>query len=409
MDKMNEITQKTKTGWDPLVLARVLILMEVFALALSTAVGSAVEVMIYLTFIGFKPLRSRVLASLNQPLVIMSLVLFAMVGVGITYSAAPLSESMDMWSSWRKFLLVPLVVAVSDDPGWKKRFALVFAGGMTLCALVSFAGYFLDFTIYKYEPGIVANNHVTQAMLFVAALFTCLTWIRFSRETNRPLAFFLWGTAGILMGNLLFVTPGRSGYVALMICMTALVFYGTRGHLRLVFLVVTPLVILGALMVSPVARTKILKGFEETHTYEQDKVETSMGLRVIWWKNTFAILKKWEHPVLGYGTAGFQTAYAEQVAGQTGWQGNPTTDPHNQYLGILIEYGLVGLTLFFLFIASFFRQKVEIPFSYLGIGILLAWCTTSMIAGHFTTFHEGRFLLIWCSVMLAEPGQLNPV
>jgi len=89
------------------------------------------------------------------------------------------------------------------------------------------------------------------------------------------------------------------------------------------------------------------------------------------------------------------------VEGQKGWQGQPVGDPHNQYLRILVEYGLVGLILFLLFIFSFFRQGIKGPFYIMGIGVVLAWCATSMFSAHFTTFIEGRFLMIWCGALLS--------
>ena len=136
-------------------------------------------------------------------------------------------------------------------------------------------------------------------------------------------------------------------------------------------------------------------------TFETDPVKTSMGLRMIFWKNTMAILKKNEHPYFGYGTDGFKAAYTEVVEGRSGWQGEPSSDPHNQYLHILVEHGGVGVAVFLFFLLSFFFQRVPDPYYRLGIGIVCAWSASSLFSGHFSTFHEGRFFFIWCSVMLA--------
>ena len=167
-------------------------------------------------------------------------------------------------------------------------------------------------------------------------------------------------------------------------------------------IVLAPLVILALLMVSPVAKQRISIGINQIQNYELSNELTSMGIRMVMWKNTIQLLKRFEHPVLGYGTNGFETAYKNQVGGQQGWQGEPVSDPHNQYLRILVEYGLIGMILFLLFILSFFRQNIKGHFYILGIGVLLAWCATSMFSAHFTTFGEGRFLMIWCGAMLSE-------
>jgi O-antigen ligase len=197
------------------------------------------------------------------------------------------------------------------------------------------------------------------------------------------------------------ITPGRSGYLVLMVLIMTFVFWGIQKKIRWVILVLAPLVILALLLASPVAKNRIFLGMEEMRTYKNSPEITSMGIRMVMWKNTLDLLKKFEHPVLGYGTSGFETAYKPQVGGKEGWQGKPVGDPHNQYLLILVEYGIVGLIIFLLFIFSFFRQPVKGSFHIMAIGVLLAWCATSMFNGHFTTFSEGRSLMIWCSALLS--------
>lgn len=407
---MTDVEIENRFKVDPLTIARILILLEIFALAVSTAVTNIVEGLIFLVFIFCGKLRSRIFSVLKQPMVFMTLVIYLMVGVGVIYSVAPFSESMDMWGSWRKYLLVPLVAAVYDDDWWKQRFALVFVFLMTLAAMVSFIGGAFDFSITaKFPVGIVVDNHSTQGIFFAAAIFSCMVLLRFPSDHPIRSTWFLWMAIIVLSSNLLFITPGRSGYLAFIVCMVFFSFWGTKGITRVVLMVVVPLGIVGILLVSPVAKGRIQTGFHEIQTYEQDEnIEiSSMGIRTLWLKNTLALIKKNEHPLLGYGTSGFETAYAQQVAGLEGWRGVPTTDPHNQYLKILVEHGLVGFVLFCLFIGSFFRQPVQGTFYYLGFGVLLSWCATSLFSGHFTTFHEGRFILIWCSVMLAVSPKIR--
>ncbi len=385
---------------DPLTLVRSLILLEMTALIFSTAATVIVEVLVFLCFLCFKQLRQRVLAAIHQPMVVMALVLYALVSLGVLYSAASFSESLDMWRSWRKLLLVPLVASAYNDSLWKQRMVSIFIVLMALTALISFACHALDVGRHQ-SAGIVVGNHATQGMLFSVAMFACLVLVRFPFSREVIPSWLLKISAGVLFLNILMVTPGRSGYLVLMVLIMTFIFFGIQKKIRWVILMLAPLVILALLLASPVAKKRVLLGIEEIKTYEQSPEVTSMGIRVVMWKNTFDLLKKFEHPVLGYGTSGFETAYKKQVSGRKGWQGEPVKDPHNQYLRILVEYGIFGLIIFLLFIFSFFRQPVKGHFYTLGIGILLAWCATSMFSAHFTTFSEGRFLMIWCSALLS--------
>ena len=385
-----------------LTVARILVFLEIIALAVSTAATSVVEILIFVTVLGAPSLRARLFASLKQPMVVMALVLYAMVGLGILYSVVPFSEGLDAWGSWRKYLLLPFVVALFDETIWKQRFAVFFIGLMTLAAILSISGYLLDFTVYrKFPVGVIIDNHATQGIFFSAAVFTCMVLIKFSSKITIPSKWIFWVAAGILAISILFVTPGRSGYLAFMVYGILMVFFNTKGFIRITLTLIVPFVVLTTLMMSPVANDRIKSGFSEMQTYEEDAKITSMGVRIIFWKNTLTLLRKMEHPIFGYGTNGFKAAYSPQVEGQTGWQGQPTDDPHNQFLKIWVENGLVGLFAFLLFIATFFRQNVPQPYYHLGIGVVLAWCATSMFSGHFTTFHDGRFILVWTGVMLA--------
>ena len=393
-----------KTGFqkmDPLPLVRSLIIIEMVTLSFSTAAAVIIEILVFLCFISFKQLRQQVLAAIHQPMVAMALILYAMVSIGVLYSAAPLSESVDMWRTWRKLLLVPLVASVFNDSLWKQRMVNIFIVSMTLAALISFACHALDVGRHHQTAGIVVGNHATQGMLFSVAMFACLVLVRFPFFREVIPSWLLKISVVLLFLNIVMITPGRSGYLVLMVLIMTFVFLGIQKKIRWVILVLAPLVILALLLASPVAKNRILLGMEEMKTYKKSPEITSMGIRMVMWENTLDLLKKFEHPVLGYGTSGFETAYKPQVDGKEGWQGKPVDDPHNQYLLILVEYGIVGLIIFLLFIFSFFRQPVKGHFHILAIGVLLAWCATSMFNGHFTTFSEGRFLMIWCSALLS--------
>ncbi len=380
---------------------RSLFIFEVVILMFSTAAAVIAEVLIYSAFIMMPRLRNRIFFGLKQPMVVMALVFYAMVSLGVFYSAAPFSESVDMWASWRKLLLIPLAASVYTDFVWKQRLVNVFIVIGTLAALLSFIGYIFDFGICKFSQGIVMEHHATQGMLFSVVIFACLVQLCLSPSSNSAVNWLLKLSAIVLTLNILFVTPGRSGYLALIVLVMIFIFFVVQRRIRSIIIVLAPLVILALLLVSPVAQKRIFKGIDEIKNYEQSDEITSMGFRIVMWKNTIQLLKCHEHFVLGYGTGGFETAYRKQVKDHKGWQGEPVGDPHNQYLRILVEYGFIGIIVFLFFIFSFFKQNIKGPFYILGIGVVLAWCATSMFSAHFTTFVEGRFLMVWCSTLLS--------
>lgn len=150
---------------------------------------------------------------------------------------------------------------------------------------------------------------------------------------------------------------------------------------------------------SPLAHQRIMQGINEMRSYAQSPILTPMGVRMVMWHNTIKMIR--ERPLLGYGTGGFSEGYSWQVRKGKGWQNQTVDDPHNQFLRILAEQGLVGLCVFLLFLVSMVKQPVQGWHRKMGVGVLFAWCGTSMFSAHFSTFVEGHFLYLWCGTFLS--------
>ncbi|MBF0572574.1 MAG: O-antigen ligase family protein [Desulfamplus sp.] len=389
---------------DSLTFVRVLIILEIILISFFTAPAEIIEVFIFLSALISPQLRNRVLSQITQPLVIMSLLLYGVITIGLFYTIADMSQSVGIWGSWRKLLLIPIAISVYDDSIWKKRFIFSFLYFITFASLLSFLSNFFAFTIYKYAPGIVLHNHATQGMLFSVSIYICLVMLRYPKYSNlsKLSSILLKLSTAILFYNVVYITPGRSGYAALYILITLFILFNIVNKWRYVIISITTLALAGIFILSPVAKNRIQMGIDEIKTYENAPYITSMGIRMVMWKQTIELLQHLEYPFWGYGTGSFQNAYQKQIEGRDGLQGEPSTDPHNQYLRIAVEHGFIGLLIFFAFIASFFLQKgSKEPTRILAIGVLIAWCATSLFSTHFSTFTEGRFIMIWCGVLLA--------
>jgi len=93
--------------------------------------------------------------------------------------------------------------------------------------------------------------------------------------------------------------------------------------------------------------------------------------------------------------------YMPYVEGVPGWKGGGTGDPHNQFLKILGEQGLVGLAAFLFFIGGALACPAPSPYRQIGAAVVIGWCATSLANSHFSTFVEGRLVFFWLGAMLA--------
>jgi hypothetical protein len=132
-------------------------------------------------------------------------------------------------------------------------------------------------------------------------------------------------------------------------------------------------------------------------------IKTPMGIRAVLYENTLELVR--ERPWFGTGTGGFGVAYAAHVKDKySDWRVLPTVDPHNQYLFFLAEQGIVGLVAFLAFIIAALVDRGDgTRARIIAVGMLLAWCATSLLSSHFKTFSEGHLLTLFLGAMLASP------
>lgn len=391
------------SGFQAVNFVRYLLLAKLAALLISTSLAVGLEILLYLSFAVFPSLRSRLLRVISQPMVLMLMVWGAMLIIAGFYSVAPATDTIDTLISWRKLLLLPMAAAVFDDNIWKRRLVWTLILLVTLGVLLSWLSWISGILIYKYPLGISIDNHATQGMMFAVSLFAIVMTARYAMPVWRGGQWFLLVAGLLTFANIIFVTPGRSGYLALLVLALVTVSSLVKSNKKRFLLFITvPVLISSLLFLSPVAMNRISQGVDEIRDYNTATQPTSMGVRISMWKNSLFLIK--ERPLLGYGTGGFAEAYRQQVAGMEGWRGQGVGDPHNQFLKIMVEQGILGLVVFLSFIWALFRQSVYGVYRILGLGVLLAWCATSMFSSHFVTFVEGRFLYIWCGALLIPPA-----
>jgi O-antigen ligase len=152
-------------------------------------------------------------------------------------------------------------------------------------------------------------------------------------------------------------------------------------------------------------RSRVAQAFHEIATVGEAPEGTSLGVRVVMWRNTMLMIA--DHPIFGVGTGGFQDGYRPYVQGTSGWQANETADPHNQFLKILGEQGFIGLAALLFFIFRALSCPAPSPYRELAVAALVGWCATSLASSHFSTFVEGRLLFLWIGAMLADRSYLN--
>jgi O-antigen ligase len=381
-------------------LARWLLIGLSMTILFSPFLSNVIEITLLGLFIFNKDLRARFWHFKNQPLLLASGLFIFLLSVDCLYSVAPLKETLESLWGWRKILLLPLGLVLFNDPLWKNKFAYSLMIFVAIVSLFCVLFYLLELNVRGELPGVLIRNHATQGMIFSATLFLMGMILLFKKHILPIRRLWVLGLMLIILGVLVYMTPGRSGYLAFMVVTVYLGYLLFRAKLykmlSVVFLLSSTL-----LLTSPLVAERIALGVKEMQHVDPATIESSsMGMRMAVWKNTIELIQ--DRPLLGFGTGSFEAAYSQKIKDNPEWEKNILHDPHNQFLKIWAEMGIFGLMVFLSMLASSLFQKSSKMYLHLGIGVLLAWCATSLFSSHFSTFTEGRFIYIWLGIMLAS-------
>jgi O-antigen ligase len=341
----------------------------------------------------------------SQPLGLAALALVGVIAAAMLWADVPWIERGASFWSWRKPWMIPVALALFGPPSWKRRLVIAYVAACAVAVLVSFglvAATGQPSTTSESLAGTMLRNHSAQSMFLAVAAFLAL-WLLGEPGLSRRWRWACGAFAGLFVLNMAFVTPGRSGFLALAVMLVVLAALNLRDWRSAIAAAALAAVLAGAMALSPLARDRLTLAVNEWQHAATLAEPTSMGIRAVLYENTLEIVR--ERPWLGTGTGGFGAAYAAHVkAKYTDWRVLPTVDPHNQYLFLLAEQGVFGLVAFLAFILAALADRGDgTRARVVAVGMLLAWCATSLLSSHFKTFSEGHLLAIFLGAMLARP------
>jgi O-antigen ligase len=393
-------------------LARTLLLGVVVAMLVSTSISIGFECASYIVFAALPELRRRLCRALRYPIVVGLLPLAVVTGVAALYGPASWADSLSALVGWRRMLLLPLAAAVFDDEAAKRlvlKVIVVTCLAGALASLVIVWGLNLPSWL---GLGVVFRNYAVQGIIFSLAAIVCIAALL------RPEAFAgdrwlghnrlaMAAVLAVLLFDIVFVLWARSGYLSLIVMAVVTVVLLAKGswHTKAIAGGAVLVCLAVILTVSTIGRGRITQALHEIETVDLSQEGTSLGQRVVMWRNTLRMIG--DHPIFGVGTGGFQDGYRPYIQGVPGWQGFESGDPHNQFLKTLGEQGVIGFAALLFFIFRALTCPAPTPYRQLAVAAVIGWCATSLANSHFSTFVEGRLLFFWLGAILADRSMLN--
>lgn len=393
-----------------LSVARFAALAALLGAFASPPLTNVASVVLLVAFLALPSAAQRFGSALGSPLGRAAALLLAVLALAMLWSDAAWAARWHAWWNWRSLLLLLLCLAVFDDAVARIRFLVGFVALAGVGMLASYAAYArgVSWALDHGLPGIVLRNSATQGMTFALAALCAMALAVYYRAWPVWMRLTLAMAALLLLVNVFFVTSSRSGHIVAVLFVALIALQALHGWRRILALASVPLVTGLVYAASPVMQNRFDLAIEELHGHSTPGQLTppSMGIRTVMWQTSWEMVR--ERPLAGYGMGGYVAVYAHRVRDeQSGWRATPTTDPHNQYLSVQLQAGVLGSIAFLWLLLSAARMRSMPPFRAIGIAALAGWCASSLMNSHFETFNEGHMIALLLGVMLGAAGSAS--
>ena len=233
-------------------------------------------------------------------------------------------------------------------------------------------------------------SHVSYNPFLAFAIYLVIHQLLFDESLTR---FYrtVYTFFALSMTFNMFITGGRAGQVMFFASLAVLTFqYFRKSQVKatLVSAILISLIVIGGYNYSALFKNRVNQVSYDLMIFTTNP-NTSVGHRIIFINNTLDIIKS--APFIGVGTGDFPTEY-DKVNLVNSPAVKSTVQPHNQYLYIQAQLGLLGLTCFFwIFYVQFriaaasenlFTHNVGIALPFLFLIIMLS---DTYLLGHFTS------------------------
>lgn len=370
-----------------------------FFIPLSSSIMGATAILASLCWVVSGKVASFPRLMLSNVQVLLAVTLFILLLAGVWYSPATVSAGLATLKKYRELLF--FAVAFSMVTGNDRVAQLAensFIAGCTVLLALSCLMYFSIIPMEKY--GYSTVYHITHSFFMAILAFWCLQRV-FDAKQLRYMWLLLFGCATV---NLFYIAPGRTGmlvYVALILLtiFQRLPLRRSLGATGVAFLLVAI-----TFTTSTNFSSRVQEAVNEIQNYQATSSRSSLGMRFDWWQNSIELIRL--KPVFGHGTGSFEMAQRELIKDS---KTQTTDNPHNEYLLLGVQTGLLGLGVFLALLAvQFFSTLTTLPpRKYLLQGVIVAMACGCLMNSFLYDSHQGHFYAI-ISAILAAPALKKP-
>jgi hypothetical protein len=362
---------------------------------------SATSVLIVLWLVALLPSidRQSLATAIAHPAAGLSVALCGIAALGFLWSSAPVVERFAELKSIQKLLVVPLLFIHFRRSASGSLVLRAYLISCTALLAVSWALWLWPSAALRlfgigapdqpYILGVPVKDYIVQSGEFVICALGLSHHAISAAQQGRPRTALAMAVFVIVfLANVFFVAAGRTSLIVYAVLLLILAFqrFGRRGGF--LFAAAGLLVSAGIFAASPYLQVRAFSVFDEIRLYRQSDAETSMGLRLEFWRKSIEFVAA--APIIGHGTGSITELFRHAASGTSGASSVVTGNPHNVTLEVAVQFGLLGVAVLYAMWAAqllFFRGSGFAE--WMGIALVVQGIIGSLSLSYLFDFTTG--------------------
>ncbi len=340
------------------ISAFVCVLLSLFFLPISTSINALLIVAAFLALFGvqFQQSFKRILTFETSK---WTFALFGLFLFRVFYSSVPITDALHAFKKYgfRLFAFLVLPPLFCKPKSRSYVYYTLITGAILYCSLdmLDQLGWIsLEYWFSKPKKFVLSQFPLSYYCAYagIASLFLL--------STRRDKGWFFAVSLLYLFIYLFFVNVQRGPMIVFIVMAFMFLFRNHSFKQKLVMTLPAMLVVLAIGALSPVVQSRVSDAANDVQQYQAGNAKSSIGARAEFVFFSQMLIK--EKPLFGYGTGSFATEYAK-TGGPIIEEAAPTLgDPHNSYVHIWVQIGLVGVIAFVGWLVSQWKFSKKLLF-----------------------------------------------
>ena len=289
------------------------------------------------------------------------------------------------------FFVLPVFLTITRNDNIKYYIG-AFLLGISISETLSYLIWFELIDAFKYAT--ISNptplmSHISYNPFLAFAIYLVLNKL-FSGEKLSLFERATYTFFSLTMTVNMFITGGRAGQVMFFAAIVIVLFqYFKNSQLKatLISISLISLISYSAFNFSPLFEQRVIQAYNGITNFQPNS-NSSIGLRIIFASNSFELFM--ENPLIGVGTGDYPDEY-KRINSINTPEVIPTSQPHNMYILVMAQLGLLGLISFLLMFYFQFKLAFSSSLRYVNhiaiamplLFLIIMW-SDSYLLGHFT-------------------------